>query len=209
MKREEGGAGMDNTIFSFTEALASSAPTPGGGGAAGLIAALGASLGAMAARISAKKRDTAELAERCEALRLRALALIEADEEAFLPLSAAYRLPKDAPNRAETLRRAALDACQPGVNLLLLCAEAADVLAALREKASPLLLSDVGCAAAACRAALLCAAMNVYVNTKPCSGDAEAARLNALAESALQAALPKLEDTELQILLRLRDGNDG
>ena len=200
---------MEDTIFSFTEALASASPTPGGGGAAGLIAALGASLGAMAARISQKKRDTAELAVRCETLRLRALAIIEADEKAFLPLSAAYKLPEDAPNRLETLRRASLDACQPGVNLLLWCAEAADALTALREKASPLLLSDVGCAAAACRAALVCAAMNVYTNTRPYAGDAEAERLKALTESTLQAALPLLEDTELQILLEMRDGNDG
>ena len=43
---------MDESLLSFTAALASSAPTPGGGGAAALMGALAASLGAMASRIS-------------------------------------------------------------------------------------------------------------------------------------------------------------
>ena len=40
--------------------------------------------------------------------------------------------------------------------------------------ASALLLSDVGCAAAVCRAAVECAAMNVRVNTRTLRDDAQA-----------------------------------
>ena len=101
---------MDESILTFTEVLASTAPTPGGGGAAALMGALAASLGAMASRLSAGRKSAAErsarlneAAERCEELRLRFLEQIAADEAAFLPLAAAYKLPKDEPERAETL----------------------------------------------------------------------------------------------------------
>ena len=71
--------------------------------------------------------------------------------------------------------------------------------------ASRLLLSDVGCAAAACRAALLCAAYNVFVNTRAYPEDAEAQRLNALAETALEQGLALLEEIEVGVLLELRN----
>lgn len=203
---------MDESILTFTEALASAAPAPGGGGAAALMGALAASLGAMASRLSAGRKGDAERsarlngdAESCEALRLRFLEQIAADEAAFLPLAAAYKLPKDEPERAETLRAASLGACGAALEMLRLCGKTAALLAALRRDANPLLLSDVGCAAAACRAALLCAALNVYVNTKPYPADPEAVGLNALTESMLREHLPVLEDLELQILMDLRN----
>ena len=120
---------MDESLYRFTEALASAAPTPGGGGAAAVMGALAASLGAMSARLSAPRKACAEFAEElgrmtehCEALRLRFLEQIEADAAAFLPLAAAYKLPKETPGRAETLEKHALDACSAATEMLLLCA---------------------------------------------------------------------------------------
>lgn len=49
--------------------------------------------------------------------------------------------------------------------MLAHCEQVALLLAAVLEAASPLLRSDVGCAAALCRAAAEAAAMNVFVNT--------------------------------------------
>ena len=203
---------MDQGLSEFTEALASTAPTPGGGGAAALMGALSASLGAMAARLSAGKHTDAEraqaleaLAENCDKLRARFLEQIEADAAAFLPLSQAYRLPKNDPMREETLLRASFGACSAAIEMLSLCARTADALTELRQCASRLMLSDVGCAAAACRAALLCAAMNVFVNTRSYSEEPEAAALNRTAEAVLQDSLPKLEEIELQVLLQLRN----
>ncbi len=202
---------MDESLLNFTEALASSAPTPGGGGAAAVMGSLAASLGAMAARLSAARRacaDDAEelraMTERCEALRLRFLDQIGADAEAFLPLAAAYKLPKEQPGRTETLQNASLDACAAAMEMLLLCSQTAALLQRLQECASPLLLSDVGCAAAACRAALLSASYNVFVNTKACAESERAQRLNATAEAMLKENLPRLENLELKILLALR-----
>lgn len=204
---------MDESLYRFTEALASAAPTPGGGGAAAVMGALAASLGAMSARLSAPRKACAEFAEElgrmtehCEALRLRFLEQIEADAAAFLPLAAAYKLPKEAPGRAETLEKHALDACSAVTEMLLLCADTATLLRRLLDCASPLMLSDVGCAAAACRAALLSASYNVFVNTKAYEESERAQSLNAAAEGVLREALPKLEEIELQVLLRLRGG---
>ena len=203
---------MTENLLDFTEALASTAPTPGGGGAAALEGALGASLGAMAAGLSAgRKGDEArrleleELGKTCGELRLRFLAQIDADACVFLPLSRAYRLPKDTPGREETLRRASLEACAAALEMLRLCARTAGLLTRLYEKASPLLLSDVGCAASACRASLISAAMNVFVNTKPYPEDPEAQSIALLADGLLQESLPKLEEIELQVLMRLRN----
>ena len=66
----------------------------------------------------------------------------------------------------------------------------AELLEELSGLVSPLLLSDVGCAAALCHGALEAAAMNVWVNTKGLSGDAEAESLNAETRAILDKALP-------------------
>ena len=66
----------------FTEALASNSPTPGGGGAAALVGAVGAALGHMVGALTVGKKKyaavEAELTacmERIDALRLRLLEL--------------------------------------------------------------------------------------------------------------------------------------
>ena len=181
----------------FTAELASAAPVPGGGGAAALLGALSASLCAMAARLSAARAKDplvggalAEAGERAERLRLRQLELIDADAEAFLPLARAYVLPRETPGRAETLRQLSLKASETPLEMLRLCAEAIQLLELLLDGASSLLLSDVGCAAAVCRAAVDCAAMNVLVNTRLYRDDPQAREYERETE-ALQEELSR------------------
>ena len=181
----------------FASALASDAPTPGGGGAAALCGVLAASLGAMAARLSAPRKKTEpereslqERVEIADALRQRLLSLIDWDAACFEPLSMAYGIPKEDPERKEKLRAASLTACAAPMEMLRCCGETAELLEELSCLVSPLLLSDVGCAAALCHGALEAAAMNVWVNTKGLPGDAEAERLNAETRAILDKALP-------------------
>lgn len=181
----------------FAAALASDAPTPGGGGGAALCGVLAASLGAMAARISAPRKKTEEertaLEERvqiADALRQRLLSLVDWDAVCFEPLSKAYALPKEDPERKEKLRAASLTACAAPMEMLRCCGETAELLSDLRERVSPLLLSDVGCAAVLCRGALEAAAMNVWVNTRSLKEDPEALALNAETRQILDRALP-------------------
>ena len=163
---------MDLTLSDFTAQLSSAQPAPGGGGAAALTGALAASLTAMAANVTAANPRYAErsdalrsLIDACETQRATLLALIEADAAGFLPLQKAYAIPRTDPDRAAKLAAAAQTACLAPLAMLEHCVQTALLLTAALETASPLLRSDVGCAAALCRAAAEAAAMNVFVNT--------------------------------------------
>ncbi|MDR2664773.1 MAG: cyclodeaminase/cyclohydrolase family protein, partial [Oscillospiraceae bacterium] len=95
------------TYTEFANALASSSPTPGGGGAAALAGALGVALGSMVGSLTLGKKkyadvqgDIERIMESAAALRGELLALIDGDAAAFEPLSRAYGIPKDDPSRA-------------------------------------------------------------------------------------------------------------
>ena len=178
------------SLSEFTAQLASAQPAPGGGGAAALAGALAASLAAMAANVTAANPRYADrhdalatLAASCDAQRTTLLALIDAD--AFEPLSRAYAIPKDDPTRATRLADAAHTACLAPLAMLEHCEQVALLLPAALSTASPLLRSDVGCAAALCSAAAEAAELNVLVNTGLLAPDdravteARAARLRA------------------------------
>ena len=176
------------SLSEFTAQLASAQPAPGGGGAAALAGALAASLAAMAANVTAANPRYADrhdalatLAASCDAQRTTLLALIDADAAGFLPLQRAYAIPKDDPTRAARLADAAHTACLAPLAMLEHCEQ----LPAALSTASPLLRSDVGCAAALCSAAAEAAELNVLVNTGLLAPDdraateARAARLRA------------------------------
>ena len=195
----------------FASALASEAPVPGGGGAAALTGALAASLGAMAARLSLGRKKTeaereaiTEQIQIADALRQRLLALIDWDAAGFAPLAAAYAIPRDEPGRQEKLRAASLSACEAPMEMLRCCGETAALLEGLMGRVSPLLVSDVGCAAALCRAALESAAMNVWVNTRSLKEDGEAEALNGEARRILEAALPQTEAAVAAVAAKLQ-----
>lgn len=195
----------------FASALASEAPVPGGGGAAALTGTLAAALGAMAARLSLGRKKTEaerealdEQIQIADALRQQQLALIDWDAEGFAPLAAAYAIPKDEPGRREKLRAASLAACQAPMEMLRRGAETAELLESLLGRVSPLLVSDVGCAAALCRAALEAAAMNVWVNTRSLKGDGAAQALNEEVRAILDAALPKTEAVAAAVQAKLQ-----
>ena len=104
--------------------------------------------------------------ERIDALRLRLLELVQRDADCFAPLVRAYGMAKDDPKRDETLERETLRAAQPPLEMMRACRDALTEIAVLAEKGSRLAVSDAGCAAACCRAALESAALNVFINTK-------------------------------------------
>ena len=166
--------------------LASADPAPGGGGAAALAAALGAALGGMVGALTAGKKSYAPVEAEIQAamteltsLRLRLLDMVQADAEGFEPLAAAYKLPKETPDREEILERATLRACQAPVEMMELCCQAMEQVAVMAEKGSRLAVSDAGCGAALLKAGLDAAALNVYINTRSLQDRAEADRLNA------------------------------
>lgn len=163
---------MDNT-YDFIEKLSTKEPTPGGGGASALIGAVAAALASMVANLTSGKKKYAGYQEDIERIIKNMnfeikvfLALIDKDAEGFYPLSRAYSIPKDKPGREEVLEQALAVAAQTPFEILKECDKLLAILEELTEKGTRLALSDVGVAAAACRAAADGAAMNVYANTK-------------------------------------------
>ena len=200
----------------FTEALASKAPVPGGGGAAAMLGALSAALCEMAGNLTVGKKKYADvegdvrlLVDRAECLRLRFLALIGEDAAAFAPLAAAYAIPRSDPDCETTLRGATLRACEAPLEMMRCACEAVELLAEMREKGSRLLLSDVGCGAAIAGAALESAALNVFVNTRLLPGDPEACRYADMAESMLTESLGKARAISNAVLEELGGGKHG
>ena len=167
---------MDDTMRScreFTAVLSSAAPTPGGGGAAALTAAVGTALCGMVANLTTGKKaysavegDIQQLLSTTNALQEKLLDQVAADAEGFLPLASVYALPKDAPDRAAKLVQASETACAVPLRIMELCVDALAAAGRLADIGSRLAVSDAGCAAAILGGALRAASLNVLVNTK-------------------------------------------
>ena len=182
----------DKTIKQFTDELCSNAPVPGGGGASALMGALSASLCSMVGELTTGKKKYAEYQidiERILAdskyLNNELLDLMQKDADAFEPLSKAYGIPKDDPERDDILEAALVVAAQAPYDIVIKCKEVATLVEELVTKGSRLAISDVGVAASACRAAATGAAMNVYINTKLMKNRKYAEQLNEETNSAI------------------------
>lgn len=165
----------DLTLEEFTEALGSSAATPGGGSASALSGALAASLLGMVARNTAENPGFAdragalgEIAARADRLRTELVALVDEDAAAFERVLAAFRLPKETPDEKEARSREIQAGYQAAVESpLRVCRHALDVLALASRAAelgNPKAISDVGVAGLLAQSALEGAALNVEIN---------------------------------------------
>ena len=157
----------------FVDVLASDAPAPGGGGAAALVGAIGTALGNMVGSLTLGKKKYADVQEeilalkaKCDNLQAQLLDQVEEDERNFLPLAKAYGIPKDDPTREEVMEKATVIACATPMRIMELCCEAIDCISVFAEKGSRLAVSDAGCGAVICKAALQAASLNVFINTK-------------------------------------------
>ena len=173
----------NKTCREFVAALASSAPTPGGGGAAALCGAVGAALCGMVASLTTGKKKYADVESEIQQLLKstntlydKLLDQVRADAEGFQPLSRAYAIPREDPTRAAVLQSAAETACTAPLEIMALCAAALSAAGRLAEIGSRLAVSDAGCAAAILRGALEAAAL---VNTKTMADRSAADYLNA------------------------------
>lgn len=179
----------------FLKELSSKAPTPGGGGVAALCAALSSALCAMVANLTSGKKKYAEFQEdiekiliKCEEMTPLLYSYIKKDAEAFEPLSKAYSIPKDDPERDKVMGKALLDAANTPLELLRLLDKVCDMLDELVIKGSKIAISDVAVSATTLRAAAESAIMNVYINTK-LMGDKEIAK--------------KLDDEASELLIKI------
>ena len=176
----------------FVEVLASNAPVPGGGGAAALVGAIGTALGNMVGSLTVGKKKYADveaeiiaLKEKCDSLQKDLLDQVPADAVGFEPLAKAYGIPKDDPNRDKILEDATIVACAVPMKIMELCCEAIEAIAVFAAKGSRLAVSDAGCGAVCCKAALQSASLNVFINTKSLKNREVAEEMNAKANGML------------------------
>ena len=194
----------------FTEQLASNAPVPGGGGASALVGAVGVALGNMVGSLTVGKKKYADVEEEIIALNEKAavlrgefLTLMEKDAEVFEPLSRAYSIPKDDPSREEVMAVVLKQASEVPLEIMRKCCEAIDLIEVYAQKGSVIAVSDAGCGAAICKAALESAALNVFINTKSMKDRALAESMNAEVNAMLGQYCAKAADIYRAVSERL------
>ncbi len=188
----------------FVKVLSTKEPVPGGGGAAALTGAIGVALGNMVGSLTVGKKKYAdvepeilELKAKSDVLQEKLLAMVEKDAEVFEPLSKAYGLPTETEEqkaeKARVMEIVLKDASDVPVQIMELVMEALDLVERFSQIGSRLAISDAGCAAACCRAALNAASLNVFINTKSMKNREYAEQLNAHTEEMLKNGSEKAD----------------
>ncbi len=206
---------VDESCTDFVSALASKAPVPGGGGAAALVGAVGTALGSMVGNLTSGKRkyadvqeDIASLIERADAVRRELLALVDRDAEVFEPLSRAYGLPRETEEeraeKARVMEACLREACSVPMEIMQRCCEAIDLHVEFAEKGSVMAISDAGCGAAFCRAALQAAGLNVFINTRSMQDRSHAAAIEEQADRMLDVYVARADEVADGVARRLR-----
>src|ERR1700744_317805 len=179
------------TIADFLDQLAARLPTPGGGATAALDAAQAAALVAMVARDS-QGPDLERIVAQADELRRDALALADADAEAFGAVATAYALPRGSQEEKQA-RSAAIavglaGAARPPANVIRTALLVTELAEDLLPAANRNVITDVGAAAAAARAAVVTSQLNIEVNLRGIADAEVRAELTATAAMATQIA---------------------
>ena len=187
---------LDHTVSQFARRLASSDPTPGGGSAAALCAALGASLVAMVARLTAGRPAYAEhdeaarrISDTADEVCAQLLDLIETDAAAYDAVVTARRMPRDddaAERRAAAVRAALEGAIRAPLRIAALAADVLQLAEQIASFGNRNALSDVAVAGDLAWAGLRGGLANVAINVP-----------GLAAEDPLRAELaPRVEELE-------------
>lgn len=166
---------VDLRLSEFLDALAKPEPTPGGGTAAAIAGAMGASLLMMVAGLAKSRTGSEEervaLAEARASLasvRDRLSSLADADSEAFNHVMASYRLPKNSdPEKAartEAVQRALTAATTAPLDTLRAAGHAMRLGRVVAEHGNRNAVSDVGVGLGLVQAAAEGAMANVRIN---------------------------------------------
>lgn len=183
---------LEKPATQFLSELSSNAPVPGGGGASAAVGAFAAALGMMVTNLTIGKKKYADYEEevkavrdRLEGLRDQLIDLVDGDAVAFEPLSKAYSIPKDDPERDTVMENALYEASVVPMSIMETVLAAAKELEILVAKGSKLAVSDVGVGILFAQAAIEGASLNVYINTKSMKDRERAAALDAKADAII------------------------
>jgi glutamate formiminotransferase/formiminotetrahydrofolate cyclodeaminase len=194
------------TLSGFVEAVASSAPVPGGGSVVAHVGALGAALAEMVAGLTIGRKkyvavegEMKELAARAVTLGARLAALVKEDSDSYALVSAAYKLQKETPvqvaARDAAIQAALMKAAGVPLETARACVAVAKLAAACAQKGNTNAVSDAGVAALLAEAACKGAAYNVRINVSSMSdphagrelADEAAALVHECASAAIDA----------------------
>jgi formiminotetrahydrofolate cyclodeaminase len=164
-----------SSVAAVLAAFRSSEPTPGGGSAAALAGAVGASLFAMVAGLPKSRatsedeqRQLADAGERCTALALKLEALVDEDSAAYDQVVNAFRLPKGTDDekaaRSAAIQEAMRAATEAPLDVMRRCAETISFAPVITTLGNPNAASDAQVANELLAAALRGAEQNVEVN---------------------------------------------
>jgi glutamate formiminotransferase/formiminotetrahydrofolate cyclodeaminase len=159
----------------FCNETLSDSPAPGGGSAAALMGALGASLGGMVANLSAGKRGWddklkyfSDWAVKAQQLKDELLSLVDEDTAAFKKVIDAFALPKESAEekgaRSAAIESATKYAAEVPLKVMETASKSYQLLSEMVEQGNPNSISDVGVGALATRACVEGAALNVRIN---------------------------------------------
>jgi methenyltetrahydrofolate cyclohydrolase len=204
----------DHRFTDLLTAFRSPEPAPGGGSAAALAGAVGASLLAMVAGLPKPRAATSEevarlsvAGVRCVALSEGLAALVDRDSEAYLEVVAAFRLPKgtdeDKTDRTLRIQEGLRMATDVPLEVMRACAAAIDQAAVVAAFGNRNASTDVRVALELLGAGLRGARLNVDVNLGSvtdarfaAAASEEAARLTSSAEDGLTTARAQLTNGE-------------
>ena len=198
-------------MHQFLQELSSSAPTPGGGGAAALIGAISASLCSMVANLTTGKKKYAQYQEKIDeyldilpGIIENLEADIKKDADAFAPLAAAYSKDKSDPDYNEVMEMATLNAAIAPLEITRDIYNLVPIIEEMAIIGSRLAISDVAVAATSAIAALESAVMNIYINTRTLADREAADKMNAEAMNMVADGKERLGKVYEEIMTSLR-----
>lgn len=183
----------DRTVTDLLAAFRSSEPTPGGGSAAALSGAIGASLLAMVAGLprpaTASDEDAARLSAagaRCTELAIHLTSLVDRDSDAYDLVVHAFRLPKGTDEekaiRSARIQEAMQEATDAPLEVMRACSAAIEQGAIVASLGNRNASSDAQVGIELLGAGLRGARLNVEINLSSLKDPAFAARARAEAE---------------------------
>lgn len=179
----------------FNQALASSDPTPGGGAAAAMAAAMGCALALMAAQTTIKRKSTTQEVKDRLSTRVRILGglnvqlnhYIAEDGAAYTGYLTAKKLPKENPNRDVALQDALLYAAKVPADTAVTALRCLQELDSMQDDIAPVILSDVQCARHLLKSAVACCIENIRANLVFINNETVLEKLNKQIETFLKS----------------------
>jgi len=201
-------------IDQFLDLLASSSPTPGGGGIAALAGALAAGLISMVCNLTVGKEKYAEVQDEVKAilaqsedLRRRLHLLVDADAQAFNRIMDAYRMPRateeEKQARTARIQEATIAASQVPLETARECARIVDLAGPAARTTNVQAIGDVAMAAYLAEGALRGAVVNIDINLRSVKDKETVRKLNEEARALTIGLREKVDQAVREGLARL------